>query len=169
MQLLLLAGLTYLAAVLETSLVDVLRIGPVAPDLLALAAIVWLLTASGRWAFLAAGAVGLVSDLIAPGRVGVGMAWMLLVGYAVTLLRARWKLNYLVLQVPAAFVAVTFWAAGVGVTGRLLGDFPLPWSTILARSAEVGLYTAGVALPVLMVTGWIREPLLARQQKLAGL
>jgi hypothetical protein len=65
--------------------------------------------------------------------------------------------------------AVTVWAAAVGVTGRLLGDVSLPWSTLLARSAGVGIYTAGVALPLLMVVGWICEPLLARRRKLAEL
>jgi rod shape-determining protein MreD len=154
-----LLGFVYLAAVLETSLVDVMRIGPIAPDLLALAAIVWVLTVPGRWTFLAAGAIGLLSDLAAPGHLGVGMAWMLLVGYAVGRLRMGRNLDALPWQLPVAWAAVTVWAAAVGLTGRILGDLPLPWSVILTRSAEVGLYTAGVALPVLMVLGWTREPL----------
>ena len=169
MHMVLLALLVYVAAVLETSLVDVLRIGDAAPDLLALAAIVWLLTARGPRAFLAAGAIALAGDLLAPGRVGVGMFWMLLVGYAVTRLRARCKFDYLVFQVPTAFVAVTLWAIAVGASARLLGDVALPWWSIVVRGAAVGLYTAAVCLPVLMVVGWIGEPLLAKERKLAEL
>ncbi len=175
MHFLILTLIVYLAAVAETSLVDVMRVGDVTPDLLALVAVVWLLTAAGPRAFLVAGAVVLVGDLIAPGRLGVGTAWMLLVGYGVTRLRVRFQgatdgrgfmWQQLVWQVPCVWLAVTVWAAAVGLTGRLLGDVALPWSTLLTRAAGVGVYTAGVALPVLMVIGWIREPLLARQKKL---
>ena len=169
MHFILVALFVYLAAVLETALVDVLRIGDAAPDLLALLAIVWLLTARGPRAFLAAGTIALAGDLLAPGRVGVGMFWMLLVGYAVTRLRARCKFDYLVFQVPTAFVAVTVWAIAVGASARLLGDVALPWWSIVARGAAVGLYTAAVCLPVLMVVGWIGEPLLAKERKLAEL
>jgi hypothetical protein len=166
----------YLAAVAETAVVDVIRVGEVTPDLLALVAVVWLLTAAGPRAFLAAGAVALVGDLIAPGRLGVGMAWMLVVGYGITRLRARFQGATdgrgfvgidLAWQMPTIGAAVTMLAAAVGLTGRLLGDVWLPWSTILIRSAGVGIYTAGIALPVLMVVGWIREPLLARRRRLA--
>ena len=176
MRVVLVSLIVYLAAVAETSLVDVIRVGEVSPDLLALVAVVWLLTASGQRAFLAAGAVALVGDAIAPGRLGVGMAWMLLIGYGISRLRAHFQgaTNgrgftgaQLLWQVPMVAAAVTVWAAAVGVTGRPLGDVSLPWSTLLARSAGVGIYTAGVALPLLMVVGWIREPLLARRRKLA--
>lgn len=170
MRFLILTLIVYLAAVAETSLVDVMRVGDVTPDLLALVAVVWLLTAAGPRAFLVAGAVVLVGDLIAPGHLGVGMAWMLLVGYGVTRLRARFQGatdgRGFMWQVPCVWLAVTVWAAAVGLTGRLLGDVALPWSAVSVRAAGVGVYTAGVALPVLMVIGWIREPLLARQRKL---
>ena len=173
MRFLILTLVVYVAAVAETSLVDVMRIGHVTPDLLALVAVVWLLTAAGPRAFLVAGVVALVGDLIAPGRLGVGMAWMLLVGYGVTRLRGRFRGatdgRGFIWEVPCVWVAVTVWAAAVGLTGRLSGDVSLPFSTILARAAGVGIYTAGVGLPVLMVVGWIREPRLARRRKLAGL
>ena len=167
-RLLLLVPIVYAAAVLETSIGDVMLVGDVTPDLLALVAIVWLMTANGPRAFPVAGAVALVGDLIAPGHLGVGMAWMLLVGYALTRLRTRLKPDHLVVQVLTVAAAVTVWAAGVGLTGRLLGDVSLPWATLLARAAGVGLYTAAVGLPVLMVLGWIREPLRDRQSELAG-
>jgi len=175
MRFFLLIPMVYLAAVAETSLVDVIRVGDATPALIALTAIVWLLTASGPRAFVAAGLIALAGDLIAPGRPGVGMAWMLLVGYGVTRLRARFRnaagdggsmFSQIVWQVPAVAVVVTVWAAAVGFSGRLLGDVSLPWRTIPIRAAGVGIYTAGVALPVLMVVGWIREPRVARRGKL---
>jgi hypothetical protein len=171
------ALLVYLAAVMETSLVDVIRIGEITPDLLALVAVVWLLAANGPGAFLVAGGIALVGDLIAPGRVGVGMGWMLLVGYVVTRLRNRqWGAtsgrgfvwDRLPGQVLTVGVAVTVWAVAVGLSGRLLGDVALSWLTIVWRAAGVGLYTAGVGLPVLIVLGWIRQPALARERRLAG-
>ena len=169
MQLFLLIPLVYLAAVAETSLADVLRVGQTAPELLALTAVVWLLLARGRWAFLAAGAIALVGDFIAPGRLGVGAAWMLLAGYGLSRLKGRLPTEHLVVQVPMVLAAVTLWALAVAATGRLLGDVPLPWSAIPSRAAGVGLYTAGVSLPVLMVLGWLAEPRRPRPQELAEL
>ena len=167
MYLVYLIPIIYLAAVAETALGDVMRVGNVAPDLIALVAIVWLLTAAGPRAFLVAGVIVLVGDLIAPGRLGLGMGWMLLIGYAVTRQRARFDLDHLALQVFLVAAVVTTWAAAVGISGRLLGDVSLPWSTLITRAGGVGLYTAGVALPVLMVLAWIREPALARRKRLA--
>ena len=166
MYLVYLIPIIYLAAVAETALGDVMRVGDVAPDLIALVAVVWLLTATGPRAFLVAGGIALVGDLIAPGRLGVGMAWMLLVGYGVTCLRTRLKSDHLIVQVPIACAALIAWAAGVALTGRLLGDIALPLSTLLTRAAATGLYTAAIALPVLMVAGWIREPYLKRIARL---
>ena len=166
MYLVYLIPIIYLAAVAETALGDVMRVGDVAPDLIALVAIIWLLTAAGPRAFLVAGGIALVGDLIAPGRLGVGMAWMLLVGYGVTWLRTRLKSDHLGVQVPIACAALIAWAVGVALTGRLSGDVTMPLSTLLTRAATTGLYTAAVALPVLMVAGWIREPFLIRKAKL---
>jgi rod shape-determining protein MreD len=167
MHYLLLIPIVYLAAVAETSRVDVIRVGEATPDLLVLAAVVWALTAKGRRAFLVAGLVTLVGDLIAPGRLGLGMFWMLPVGYAITRLRARVRLDHVALQAPAALLAVTVWAAAVGLSARLLGEITLPWPTIVGRAAGVGLYTAGVSVPVLMLIGWIREPRIALEKQLA--
>lgn len=167
MRILLLALVVYLAAVVETSLGDAMRVGRVTPDLLALVAVVYMLAARSPRAFLAAGAIALAGDLIAPGRLGVGTAWMLVVGYAVGRLRHHVRLDHFTAQVPTVGLAVACWAAGVGATARLLGDVPLEWSTIAIRAAGVGLYTAGVALPVLMVLGWTRERAIAPQRQVS--
>jgi rod shape-determining protein MreD len=162
----LLVVLVYVAAVAETALVDLMRIGSVTPDLLALLAVVWLIAADRPRAFLVGGAVMLVGDLISPGRVGLGAAWMLLVGFGVGRLHARVRLDNLAVRLAVVLVAVSVWAAGVGLVGRLAGDVALAWTTVFARAGGVGLYTAAVSLPVLMVLGWSREPALSRAKRL---
>lgn len=149
----------YLAAVVDTALAEVLRVGDVTPDLLALAAIVWVLLVPSRWAFLTAGAVALLADLIAPGRVGVGAAWMLLIGFGLSGLvqhaRRRRIDRRLPVRLALTAAGLTAWCLGVGATAGLLGDAALPLLPQLVRSFGAALYTSVVALPVLMVAGWI--------------
>lgn len=162
MRTLLLLPLVYVAAVLETSLADVVRVGWVEPDLLAVLAVVWLLVFPGPRSFLAAGLVGLAADLISPGRIGLAAICFLLVGYGVMRLRARLPIRHLVLQVLVVGAAVTLIAAGMSVGSWLLGEVAAAPSVLVARSLSVGVYSAGVSLPVLMVVGWIQEPLRRR-------
>ena len=169
MKALILTLIVYVAAVFDTALADAMRIGHAAPDMLALTAVVWLLFSAGPRALLAAGLIALVGDLVAPGHVGVGAFWMLLVGYAISRLRMLVKLNHLPEQVLVVWAAVTVWAIAGGLTGRLCADVPLSSMTVVSRASATGLYTAGVSLPVLMVLGWFREPRLASQGKLAEL
>lgn len=161
MRFLILLPLLYAAAIVETSLADVIRVGHVTPDLLALVAIIWLLLVPGPRAFLAAGAIGLASDLIAPGRVGLAAACFLLVGYAVTRTRAKSRAEHLVWQVVMVWVAVTALAVALATGKWLLGEAPVALSILLPRALGVGMYTAGLSLPLLMVIRWIREPFLA--------
>jgi len=163
---LLLLPIVYAATVIQTSLVDVIQVGRVAPDLLALVAVVWLLVTGGPRAFLVAGAIGLGADLISPGRVGPGMACFLLAGYVVTWLRKRLPLDQLVWQVVVVGLAVTVLELSTGAARWLLGESTLAGRTLLWRAAGVGIYTAGISLPICMVLGWLREPYLARRRRL---
>ncbi len=158
MRYLLLVPIIYVAAVLQTSLADVFRVGHVGPDLMALVAVVWLLTDSEPRAFVAVGVIGLVEDLIAPGRVGIGMACFLLVGYAVGRLRTRLPIDHIAVRALIVLVAVVLTSLGIGFIGRLLGDPSPGLREIVARSVGVGIYTAGVSIPLLMVLGWISDP-----------
>ena len=164
---LLLLPIVYVAAVADTSLAERIQVGHVAPDLLALTAVVWLLVAAGPRGFLVAGAIGLWGDLVSPGCLGPGTACFLLVGYGIARLRQRLPLDQLAVQVAVVFVAVGLLAAGMGLGRWLLGELPVELPTLLLRSLGVGLYTAGVSLPLLMLIGWIREPRLARTRRLA--
>ena len=169
MRLLLLLPIVYATAVVGTSLGDLVCVGHVAPDLLALVAVTWLLLSPGRRAFLLAGAIGLVADLISPGRVGLGMACFLIVGYALTRLRARFRLDHLVWQVAAVGLATTALAVSLASGRWLLGETAVPLGTLWARALGVGVYTTGVSLPLLMVVGWIREPARAHERRLGEL
>ena len=168
MRFLLLLPILYLTAVLQTSLCDALSVGHVTPDLLALLAVTWLLVTPGRRAFLVAGLVGLVADMISPGRLGLGMASFLLVGYALTRLRTKLRLDHLGWQVPAVWFSTTALALSLATGTWLSGEALLPPSTLFVRALGVGAYTTGVSIPLLMIIGWIREPFQARRRRLAG-
>ncbi len=168
MRFLLLAMAVYVAAVAQTSLVDAMRIGPSTPDLLVLVAMSWLLAGSGRYGFLGAGLVGLAADLVSPGRLGIGAAWLLIVGYAVSRVKTRFGLEHWTTQVPAVALTATVWVAAAGLTRWLAGEIAIAPLAIVQRALGVGLYTGAVGLPWLMVLGWIGEPFLARRKKLAG-
>ena len=166
MRFLLLAAILYAAAVLETSLGDVIQVGHVTPDLLAMIAVIWVLLVAGPRAFLAAGAIGLVADLIAPGRVGPAVVCFMLVGYAVNRLRTKLPPDQLLGQVATVWAAVTVLTVSLAVGRWLLGETPVGLGTLLGRAAGVGVYTAGVSLPVLMIVGWVREPFRVRRKRL---
>ena len=171
MRYLLLAAAVYVAAVVQTSLVDAIRIGRVEPDVLAMVAIIWLFWATGPRSlpaagFLVAGGIGLLADLISPGRIGLGAACYVLIGYAVDRLRPWLGLKHLLGQLLTVWVGVTLLSVGQTLGLWLLGDVSQPLGRAMACALGVGLYTAGVSLPVLMVTGWIREPYLARRKRL---
>ena len=152
----LLFPIVYAAAVAQTSLVDLLQVGRVAPDLLALAAILWLLTTpASPWAPLVAGAVGLLEDLISPGNVGLGAAAFLLTAYVVVRVRSRLRLEELPWRVLTVWLAVTLIEVLLAAGNWLAGALAVDPGTLLVRAVGVGVYTAGVSLPVAMVLGWI--------------
>ena len=162
---LLLLPLLYAAAVIQTSLGDLMRVGRAEPDLLALAAVAWLLAAAGPRAFLVAGAIGLLEDLLAPGRVGLAAACFLTVGYGLTRLRASLPLYHLVLQLPVMLLSLTVLALAQTLGRWLAGETAADLGPLAVQALGVGLYTSGVGLPVLMVTGCIRE---ARRKEKVG-
>jgi rod shape-determining protein MreD len=154
---LILVPLLYAAAAIQTSLGDLMRVGRAEPDLLALAAVAWLLAAAGPRAFLVAGAIGLVEDLLAPGRPGLGAVCFLTVGYGLARLRARLPLDHLALQLPVMLLSLTVLALAQTLGHWLAGETAADPGPLAVRALGVGLYTSAVGLPVLMVCGWIRE------------
>jgi rod shape-determining protein MreD len=141
----------YAASVLQTAGSDAIRVGEVAPDLLALLAAIWLVTACAKRGFAAAALSGLASDLIAPGPLGLGMTCFLLAGYGLVRLRTKVELHGSLAQAAVVWGAVTLMATGVAVAGWLAGAASVPLATVLARALGVGIYTGGLAWPLLML------------------
>jgi rod shape-determining protein MreD len=152
----------YFAAVLQTSLAPVFEVRHVVPDLFALVAIVWQLSTVRPRGFVAASLVGLACDLTSAGPLGIGVGLFALIGFLVGWLREKIDANHLLAQLVVVWLATTAIAAGEVVIRRLLGETTLTWTTLAVRAASVGVYTTGVALPLLMVIGWLREGRLTR-------
>lgn len=141
----------YIAAALDTALVPALAIGRVVPDLLALVAVACLCTIPGSKTFVLAAAIGLISDLISPGRLGIGMGCYALVGYALVSLRPKLGLRDPLTRTVASAVAIALLAIGVSICRAVLGETTLPWITLLGTSVGVGVYSAFVGLPMFMI------------------
>ncbi|HUY90871.1 MAG TPA: rod shape-determining protein MreD [Pirellulales bacterium] len=154
----LLALAAYLAAALDTALAPAWAIGRATPDLLALTAVLWLLAPGRPRPLWPAAALGLLADLLAPGRLGVGLACFAVAGYTIAGLRPRLAYAAPWLKAAVVAIAVAAIALGGGLLRRLLGELDVSGLAILGRSAAVGVYTAGVALPILMVFDWLPQP-----------
>jgi rod shape-determining protein MreD len=153
----------YLAAVLDTSLGSALDIGPAAPNMLAVIAIVWSLAIAPARGYLATGAVGFASDVISPGHLGADMACYAIVGYIVSRLRARLGGRRPLVSALWAFPAAAIMVLGPAMVRRALGEFDIHWITLVARGLLSGAYTAVLTLPVVCAAVWISR---VRRQRL---
>ena len=168
MRYVLLLTAVYVALVLDAALVDLVAVGRVAPDLLAIVALAWLFTcqASTRTVVVAA-LIGLASDLAAGGRIGAGLASFALVGYAATKLRSKVDADHPLVQTALTWPAATTIALLAAVAQLASGELAMPAGGAIVRSLLVGVYTAAIGLPVWMMLSWIREPLVRRRRHLA--
>ncbi|HUY36656.1 MAG TPA: rod shape-determining protein MreD [Pirellulales bacterium] len=144
----------YLAAVLDTSLGPALDVGPVAPDMLAVVALVWSLTIGGSRGHLVTGAIGFMSDLMSPGRPGAGLAGFAIVGFILTRSGTRFGARHPLALALWAWPAATIMVLSPAVARRALGEVDLNWITLLVRGLGAGAYTAGMTLAVLGVIVW---------------
>lgn len=166
MRFIVLAVAVYAAAVAQTSLAPALEVRHVMPDLFALAAVLWQLTArrdADRAAdgsprgFIAAALVGLAYDLTSSGPLGVGFGLFAGMGWLIASIRAKLDLAHPLMQLTTVFFATAAIASAEAIIWRLRGETALPSSTLVVRAACVGVYTAAVTLPIVMVLGWLRE------------
>ena len=86
------------------------------------------------------------------------MACFAIVGYVVMRLRPRLNVLPVWAKAIALAPAVAAAALGIGLTRKLLGEIDLGPLTIAMRCLGVGVYTAAIALPLLMLHHWAREP-----------
>jgi rod shape-determining protein MreD len=155
MSFVLLSIVTYAAAVLQTALGPALEIRHVMPDFFVLAAVLWLLTTTVRRAFVAVAIGGLAYDLTAAAPPGVGLAAFALVGFAIEQIKAKLDTNHFAVRLAAVFAATTVIALVEALAARLSDDAALTSATLIVRAISVAAYTAGVAVPVLMIIGWL--------------
>jgi rod shape-determining protein MreD len=158
MKILFILPFIYIAGVLETTLGDALQVGHVGPDWMALLAVIWVLWVPGPSTLPVAGFAGLASDLFSPGRLGPAMAAYLVAGYVLGCLKSKPPRKGVFWQVPIVFASVTALASAIGLTHWLLGESSNSLATLLVRALGVGIYTAGLSVPVLMVLSWTWKP-----------
>jgi rod shape-determining protein MreD len=154
----------YVTAVADAAVAPLLRVGTIEPIFLALLACV-VISRGGRKAFLATGVVGLTSDLLGPGRIGIDAAIYLVVGFALSQTKRRPGIEHPLAHTALAWLAISLLALCIGTTRWLAGEVPIAWTGILGRSLGVGAYSAALGLPVFMVSGWIESP--ARRRRTA--
>lgn len=155
----------YAAACFQTSLVEAMEIGRIAPDVLALlaAAIALLVGGSGGLAMVAA--VGLVEDLLSPGRLGIATASYLLAGWTATELAERFVPRLLATRLLFTGLFTGVVACGVGLARCAIGEAAVgPWS-VVGRGVGVAIYTAALAAPLWIAIGWIER---RGDQRMAG-
>ena len=146
---------TYLAAVAQISLAPAIEVRHVVPDLFALVAVVWLLRTARPRGFVATALVGFVFDLTSTAPLGIGLGLFSLTGYAICWLRGKLDGDHLLVQLAVAWLATTAIALGEAAVARLIGETTLACTTLAVRAVSVGVYTTAVAVPVLMVAGWM--------------
>ena len=149
--------LTYTAAVADTALAPVLDVYHVAPSLLALLAIAWVVTAAASpWRVVQCAAIGLVFDFNGGGHAGIGMAGFAVAGFVLLHFRPAMRRLDPVGQalVTAALVAALLLVVGLGnlLFGQALPALPVA----LFRGLAAGAYTGAVSLPVWMILDWLR-------------
>ena len=137
-------------------------IGPISPDWLGLLASVWLLVDNRLFAPCWAGAIGLSGDLCSSGCVVAGMTIWLLTGAVVSRLKNKLPLDHPVVQAVVTFCLISVVSIWLRAVGWSTGEMELGLSLGLVRAVGVGVYTAGMSLPVFMIIAWFREPSLRR-------
>lgn len=158
MQWMLLLLAVYIAAILQAAFDSILRVGNIVPDWFAVVALLTVLTVRRPRPLTVGLLVGFAADLSAAGPLGISTALLSITTLSVAHLRRKLHIEHPTLQVPLIASATTLYALGV----MLIANF---WSTVthgalatLLEAAGVGTYTAALALPVLMITAWTREP-----------
>ncbi len=145
------AILVYLAVALQTTLVEVIHIGGIGPQIPAMVAVAIVLLQRGNAALVMVAAIGLLEDALWPGRMGIAMAWYLLLGWCLLEGAERFDLKPLHRRVTATGLFAGLFALCVGTTRLAIGEPTAGFSAIAAHAAGIGLYTAAVAAAILFL------------------
>ncbi len=155
---LLLIPLIYLASALQTLQAPQWQIAGVGPDLIALTGFTWLALSKNRYSFAIVALVGLAADFNSPAPLGLSVAVYAVVAYLLTRLRSRIHLDHFAGRLGVIFLGVAGTCLVQSAMLRILRQTALPLLMLLPRSLLVGFYTAGLAIPILMLAGWLRTP-----------
>ncbi len=155
--------LVYLTAVMQLALGPVLSIGPIAPDLFALLATVWVIVVPRPATWLVGLVAGTAADLTTGSPLGTGA-----LVYVAAAAALRWVVLQMCLDSPWTR-ALAIGVVTTGLTGTLAAIEQVTRSTDLSaavlagRAAATAAYVAGLALPILMIAGWLMESRSVRQ------
>lgn len=145
----------YLAAVCQTTVSPALAVRDAVPNWFLLLAVSWILLArpgSGSW--LVAALVGLMFDLVSPGRPGLGLALFGGLALGLEWLHRHWSLESLPLRLGLFAAAALLMELALAAVAAVAGS-PLPLTSAAWLAVRCAVYTAAVALPVLMILSWI--------------
>jgi rod shape-determining protein MreD len=159
MRYLVVALTAYLAVAFQTTLVEAFQIGRVGPNLPAMVAVAVVLMLRNNGALLLVATIGLLEDALWPGRLGVAMAWHLLIGWGLFEVSERFDLRPLNRRVVATGLCSGLLALGIGTTRLALGEPTLGLMTTWTCAGGIGLYTMAVAVPFWMVLNWSEDAL----------
>ena len=154
-RLVLLLAMLYAALLADTVGTAHLAIRGVSPDWCALVLVVWLLHAHWPYTILIGGLAGLLSDLAIAGRVGPGVVALAIAAYCLPRLAGQATPSRNVV-VESAVVGGASVGIGCILSGAALltGGLDLRFSAWIVRLTGAAVYTAFVAIPVLMVQNW---------------
>lgn len=146
----------YLSALAESWLAPQWEVRGVVPSLLALVAFQWLASARSPYAFVAAALIGLASDFDSPAPLGVGMGAFAVVGYAIVFLRRNLHLEGVLARLAIVGLGTLIVTSLQGIALRMTGTVDRSLLAVIEHSALVGLYTTGLAIPVVMIGRWTK-------------
>ena len=144
----------YLAVAIQTTLVDSIRIGQFGLEIPAMVAVAVVLLQGGNGALVLVGAIGLLEDALWPGRMGIALAWYLLLGWGLIEISERFDLRRSSRRVAGTGLFAGLLALGVGVTRSSLGEPTVALSAIGLAAVGIGTSTAIAAIPFWIVLDW---------------
>ncbi len=148
-------GLTiYMAVAIQTTLIEAIQIGRIGPQIPAMVAVAIVLLHGGNGALAIVAAIGVFEDALWPGRLGIAMAWYLLLSWGLLYGCERFDLRPLSRRVIVTGLFAGLLALCIGATRLAIGEPTVGLSVIVANAAGTGLYTAVAAVPFWLVLSW---------------
>lgn len=162
----LVAGLiAFLAVVIQAALVDACRIGPIGFNLPAMVAVAFVFLFRSNASLAMVAAVGLLEDVLCPGRLGVAMAWYLLLGWGLLEAGERFDLRPLSRRIASTGVFAGLLTLGVATSRLAIGEPTVGFAEIAQSAAAVAICTAVAAIPFWLVASWSERTLYRRLAK----